>query len=303
MGDAALRSASVRASSRTGNEQPEYGVRRFWVELYEREASKNWNKFYRTHGTRAYKDRHWMQNEDTDGFAELNFNRAQCCASGSPHSSSPRVVLEVGCGVGNTALPLLASCGDGLFVHAFDFAPSAVEIFKQLPEFAQYSAQCNVFVCDVTSDSLAAHVAPKSVDIVLLFFVLSAISPSKHVRALENLASVLKPDGVVLFRDYAAGDLAELRFKRSSQLDEHFFVRQDGTRSFFFEQHRLDATCTQAGLQCRSSRIVSRSITNRKLDLHMERRWLQAVYGVEMVGSHKESLGASSNAQLFDCTD
>ena len=58
-------------------------------------------------------------------------------------------VLEVGCGVGNTAFPLLAANKDpGLFVYACDFAPSAVALLRS---HAQYDTQrCHAFVHDVT---------------------------------------------------------------------------------------------------------------------------------------------------------
>ena len=37
--------------------------------------------------------------------------------------------IEVGCGVGNTAFPLMQENPD-LFIYAFDFAPKAIELLK-----------------------------------------------------------------------------------------------------------------------------------------------------------------------------
>jgi hypothetical protein len=49
--------------------------------------------------------------------------------------------------------------------------------------------------------------------------------------ALKNIASVIKPGGVVLIRDYAIEDEAELRFKPGHMIEPHFYTRQDGTFS------------------------------------------------------------------------
>ena len=60
--------------------------------------------------------------------------------------------------------------------------------------------------------------------------MLSAIHPEKFHQALSAVASVIKPDGVLVFRDYGLFDMAQIRFGRGNKLADNFYVRQDGTR-------------------------------------------------------------------------
>ena len=50
-------------------------------------------------------------------------------------------------------------------------------------------SRCQGFVCDLTTDSLSASI-PGGVDLVSLFFVLSAITPEKMVDVLNNIFQV-----------------------------------------------------------------------------------------------------------------
>jgi tRNAThr (cytosine32-N3)-methyltransferase len=107
-------------------------------------------------------------------------------------------------------------------------------------------------VWDLSSpDGLPEGVEAGSVDIVVMIFVLSALHPCEWTQAVANIYTVssyiiacfflrfnvlqmLKPGGLLLMRDYGRHDLAQLRFKEDRLLEDHLYVRGDGTRVYFF---------------------------------------------------------------------
>ena len=173
--------------------------------------------------------------------------------------------------MGNALFPLMEDY-DHLFVYACDFSPRGVEYVKvncnnlsnfhtactqannpftvwtpflslplpppSLPQSnPQYDeTRCYAFQCDLTSDKLTDVIPAGSVHLVTLLFVLSAIAPDKMAAVVSNLHSVLQPGGQVLLRDYGLFDHAMLRFGRGHKIQEQFYVRQDGTRAYYFSQ-------------------------------------------------------------------
>ncbi|EEB09257.1 actin binding methyltransferase [Schizosaccharomyces japonicus yFS275] len=236
----------------------------FWSEKYKRESQKSWDKFYKRNETRFFKDRHWLNREFDSYF-------------GIPENE-PRTILEVGCGVGNLVYPLL-ECQPNLKVYCCDFSSRAVE-FVQKNE--NYDAEhVFPFVCDIVETPLVNFVPNASVDTVTAIFVLSAIPYERQLQAFKNISSVLKPGGHLVFRDYCEGDYAKEKFlnsKEPSMIDEHTFVRQDGTISYFFDEKRVDELASDVGLENISLERVQRSVDNRKRELSMQRVFLQGVW-------------------------
>lgn len=53
---------------------------------------------------------------------------------------------------------------------------------------------------------------------------------------LTSFVQVLKPGGLLLIRDYGLYDQAMLRFGPGHKLGDNFYVRQDGTRAYYFSE-------------------------------------------------------------------
>ena len=60
-----------------------------------------------------------------------------------------------------------------------------------MQEHALYDdTRMKVFQSDLTQDQLSTNISANTVDIVLLFFVLSSITPDKMLPALVNISKV-----------------------------------------------------------------------------------------------------------------
>lgn len=194
-------------------------------------------------------------------------------------STGELVLLEAGCGVGNTLIPLLHA-HPRLRVLAFDFSRTAVDIVKQ-HELHQ-SGRVVAAVGDLTSGVLPPELGPAGqAHLATLMFVLSAICPAKMPAAIAAVASGLREGGVVLFRDYGIGDGAQLRLEKSKdpkklQADAPFFVRQDGTRAYYFRLEELTELFRHAGFAVLQCEYSLRQTTNKVKGITLERKFITA---------------------------
>lgn len=231
------------------------------AQTLEVNAKKYWDLFYKRNEDRFFKDRHWTTREFTD---LVNFNH-----------DDRKVMFEIGCGVGNLIFPLIE---DNLnyFYLACDFSTRAIDIVKQNKLYDK--KYMKVFQADITTNDIFKEVEPESVDVCTLVFVLSAIHPDKFVMTLKNIFKCLKWGGVLLFRDYGLYDMAQIRFKPGHKIDENFYMRQDGTRSYYFSTELIHKLFSEAMFSIVENIYVHRQTVNKKEDLNVERVFVQATF-------------------------
>lgn len=235
---------------------------------YNSDPARYWDIFYKNNRENFFKDRKWLQIE----FPTLY--------ESTKEDAGPVTIFEIGCGAGNTMFPILnENKNPDLRVIGADYSKRAVELVKTSEHFNPEYAHACVWDLANPEGSLPEGVEPHSVDIAVMIFVFSALSPEQWKQGVENLAKVMKPGGQILFRDYGRYDLAQVRFKKGRLLDDNFYIRGDGTRVYFFTEEELRQIFTE---RFEEEKIGTdrRLIVNRKRQLKMYRIWLQAVFNV-----------------------
>lgn len=225
----------------------------FIYNKFETQAPKMWNVFYKHNSTHFYKDRHYISKE----FPEL---------------ASVSKLLEVGCGVGNAIFPLLEEF-PLLQAQVCDFSEEAIRLLVNNDKFDGSRVKANV--CDISKNS---PFEDDECEAVLMLFVLSAIAPEKHRQAVLNATRGLRSGGVVLFRDYAKYDLAQIRLamKGKKKLKDGFYLKQDGTRVFYFTKEDLERIFE--GFTPIENEYQCRVVKNRKDEKTMYRIWIQGKF-------------------------
>ncbi|KAG2633129.1 hypothetical protein PVAP13_2NG278100 [Panicum virgatum] len=231
-------------------------------------SSEAWRSFHRRHASgKFFKERRYLLKE----FPEL------------PNSKDCAKILEVGCGNGSTAVSILRkdtlekaneiiSNTKGVDIkdrfHPFlmdvskEFFPDWLfcnacksshgnchEMRKQLPDFLREN-QCCV----------------GGMDFITMIFTLSAIPFAIMPSTIEQCVSVLKPGGLLLFRDYGLYDMTMLRFLPHQRVGFWEYMRSDGTLSYFFtlDTLELEYCCVRS--------------VNRKNGKKMQRVWVHGKF-------------------------
>ncbi|PWN52317.1 Arf-domain-containing protein [Violaceomyces palustris] len=306
----------------------------FMVRKNSKEACKNWDKFYKNHQDRFFKDRHWTTKEfgpsasfqtkaeggkggkgtptkgETSSSSSNDGERGGTVGEeGAEESALVReglldgeepVLLEVGCGVGNMLFPLIES-SPKLKVHCCDFSPRAIDLVKAHPSYDP--ERINAFVHDLTNldPGIRNHLfqeepyrswsKPRTISMI---FVLSAIPPDLHRQVLSSLVELLPEEeeegaGLVgpqiILRDYARGDLSQLRFHNRPTAswsepsllskEKSWYRRGDNTFNYFFTVQELEQLASSVGLKG-EVRLLNRVQVNRRTGERLVRRFVQA---------------------------
>jgi len=202
------------------------------------------------------------------------------------------VIAEVGCGVGNSILPMIEQVyrrngetnrkGQFHFI-ATDFSPVALNILREDRRYIKapaYGVKVDTAVWDITLTNSIPTCVNGAADITLVLFCLSAICPEKQKQAACNIARTLRPGGTLIFRDYARYDAAQMKLglSRGKLIGPNFYVKHNGTRCYYFETAELKELFGNAGLEEVELKYIQRKYINRGESSVRRRVWIQARY-------------------------
>mgnify|MGYP002004599087 CR=1 FL=1 len=251
---------------------------------------ERWDRFYAQKGVRFYKDRHWLRRELLELMPPaVRDDPMRWCAPlasdgtgvavdvvpATNELARMTVGLEAGCGCGSAAFPLLRANGD-VFVLATDFSAEAIRLLKSRDEYenqlSSSTRRIHAWVSDVAAppgDARWAAVealadALGGLHFVTFVFVLSALEAAQMVAAVRRAARLLRPGGLLFFRDYGAGDLAQRRLDDRGQTDgAGTYERGEGTLARYFSLEEVGDLFPAALFDRVELRHVERDITNR----------------------------------------
>lgn len=238
----------------------------------ESEVPNMWDQFYQAHGDKFFKDRRWILSEFPEIIEPLQ------------NSQDRLQIFEVGCGVGNAVVQFVdTNKNPNLHIYCCDLSTNAIETLKTRDFYlnSKNHIQIDAFQADICTEFdtiVRSRIEASTLDYITLIFTLSALKPENMRTVINNLASLLKPGGIIFFRDYAQYDLTQLRFKGKSYIKENYYVRADGTTSYFFSKELVAQLFENANLTEVELKVDNRLLVNRLKSLKMCRCWIQAKY-------------------------
>lgn len=215
-------------------------------------TSTSWETFHTRHSRNVFfKERRYLTKE----FPEL---------------LQAENLLEVGCGTGSSVVPIVRENKHAV-VYACDCSAAALQKASQV---VPSTASFHPFLCDISLSALPEFL--RSLDIVTMIFTLSAIPVERMVHVLSECFRVLKPGGLLLFRDYGLYDMTMLRFSPRHQISSCLYRRDDGTLSYFFSLEFVRSLLLQVGFVEIELEYCCVQLMNRRKQVPMKRVWVHA---------------------------
>ncbi|KAG6528209.1 hypothetical protein ZIOFF_010360 [Zingiber officinale] len=116
------------------------------------------------------------------------------------------------------------------------------------------------------------------VDFVTMIFTLSAIPFKRMPSVIEKCLSVLRPGGLLLFRDYGLYDMTMLRFLSEQRVGFCEYMRSDGTFSYFFSLDTARNLFLAAGFTEVELTYCCITSVNRQKGKSMQRVWVHGKF-------------------------
>ncbi|XP_042462319.1 methyltransferase-like protein isoform X2 [Zingiber officinale] len=250
-----------------------------------------WRSFHRRHSAgKFFKERRYLLKE----FPELI------------RISDPVKVLEVGCGNGSTVLPILReeilrkaeeiiATGSAIslvprfFTFLLDVSVNDFPDWlfctscrrNSSPEPANFSSDSrgeNLEMSHMSAFLREDQCCIGGVDFVTMIFTLSAIPFKRMPSVIEKCLSVLRPGGLLLFRDYGLYDMTMLRFLSEQRVGFCEYMRSDGTFSYFFSLDTARNLFLAAGFTEVELTYCCITSVNRQTGKSMQRVWVHGKF-------------------------
>lgn len=269
------------------------------------EDSEAWNKFHACHATgKFFKERRYLLKE----FPELASRGDYCkilevgCGNGStvlPILRGKETIIVYACDCSNEALDRAKEMINGAnlasFVNRFypflcDFSTSSFPKWLACNScrksfLNKTDVNCLDVICSSRGDNVdKASCSEESscciggVDLVTLIFTLSALPLQRMPIAIQECFSVLKPGGMLFFRDYGLYDMTMLRFAPEQRVGYREYMRSDGTRSYFFSLESLRDLFSSVGFAVLELNYCCVRSTNRRNGKIMRRVWVHGKF-------------------------
>ncbi|XP_027721690.1 methyltransferase-like protein 8 isoform X4 [Vombatus ursinus] len=239
---------------------------------YESQASKYWNNFYKIHKNKFFKDRNWLLREFPEILPVGLQTKEEKGKMSWDHvkTNATDFFSKINC----PAMPEGVEACKNDSVGDFAYSQSAIRSGdRQHPKKKRGEAA-------KTSLFIGSHATFRILEVGCgagnsVFPILNAL---KMQGVVNRLSKLLKPGGMLLFRDHGRYDLTQLRFKKGCCLSENFYVRGDGTRAYFFTKGEVHNMFHQAGLDEKQNLVDQRLQVNRKEKVKMHRVWVQGKF-------------------------